>query len=86
MGKQHRLPFNSGNSRRARYLLELVDTDLVGPMQVNSIGGSTYFMTFIDDFSHRTLVYFLKSKFEAFDKFLEFKARLKENVDNISRC
>ena len=32
-------------------------------------------MTFIDDFSCRTLVYFLKSKFEAFDKFLEFKAR-----------
>ena len=50
-------------------------TDLVGPMQVTSIGGITYFMTFIDDFSHRTWVYFLKSKSEAFDKFLEFKAQ-----------
>ena len=37
--------------------------------------GITYFMTFIDDFSHRTWVYFLKNKFEAFDKFLEFKAQ-----------
>lgn len=54
LDKQHRLPFNSKNSRRARYPLELVHTDLVGPMQVTSIGGSTYFMTFIDDFSHRT--------------------------------
>ena len=66
LGKQHRLPFNSGNSRRARYPLELVHTDLVGPMQVTSIGGSTYFMTFIDDFSRRTWVYFLKNKSEAF--------------------
>ena len=54
--------------------MELVLTDLVGPMQVTSIGGSTYFMTFIDDFSGKTWVCFLKSKFEAFDKFLEFKA------------
>ena len=75
LGKQHRLPFNSGNSRRARYPLELVHTDLVGPMQVTSIGGSTYFMTFIDDFSRRTWVYFLKNKSEAFNKFLEFKAQ-----------
>ena len=74
LGKQHRLPFNFGNSRRARYPLELVHIDLVGHIQVTSIGGSTYFMTFIDDFSRRTWVYFLKSKSEAFDKFLEFKA------------
>ena len=49
--------------------------DLVGPMQVTSIGGNTYFMTFIDNFSHRTWVYFLKNKSEAFDKFVEFKAQ-----------
>ena len=32
LGKQHRLPFNSRNSRRARAPLELVHSDLVGPM------------------------------------------------------
>ena len=58
LGKQHRLPFNSENSRRARYPLELVHTDLVSPMQVTSIGGSTYFMTFIDDFSRRMCLFF----------------------------
>ena len=63
LGKQHRLPFNSRNSRRARSPLELVNTDLVGHMQVTSIGGSTYFMTFIDDFNRITWVYFLKSKY-----------------------
>ena len=74
LGKQHRLPFNSENYRRVRASLELVHYDLVGPMQNNSIGGSTYFMTFIDDFTHRTWVYFLKKKYEAFDKFIEFKS------------
>ena len=39
LGKQHRLLFNYGNSRRARYPLELVCTNLFGPMQVTSIGG-----------------------------------------------
>ena len=74
LGKQHRLPFNFGNFRRARASLELRHSYLAGPMQVTSIGGSTYFMTFTDDFSCRTWVYFLKFKSEAFDKFVEFKA------------
>ena len=39
LGKQHRLPFNSRNSRRARSPLELVHTNLVSPMQLTSIGG-----------------------------------------------
>ena len=75
LGKQHRISFNSKNSRRTRYPLELVHTNLVSPMQVNSIGRSTYFMTFIHNLSCRTWVYFFKSKYEAFDKFLEFKAQ-----------
>ena len=38
LGKQHRLPFNSRNSRRAKAPLELVHFDLVGPMKTTSIG------------------------------------------------
>ena len=49
-------------------------TDICGPMQVPSLGGSIYFLTFIDDFSRKTWVYFLKYKFETFSKFKEFKA------------
>ena len=39
LDKKHRLPFNFGNSRRAIHPIELVHTDLVGPMQVTFIGG-----------------------------------------------
>ena len=78
LDKKHRLPFNSENSRRAREPLELVYFYLVGPMQTTSIGGSTYFMTFIDYFSCRTWMYFLKNTSEAFEKFVEFKALAKK--------
>ena len=78
LGKKHMLPFNSHNSKSARAHLQLVHSNLVDPMQTTSIGVSTYFMTFIDDFSCRTWVYFLKSKSNAFDKFLEFEVQDKK--------
>jgi transposase InsO family protein len=42
-------------------------------MQNESIGGSFYFATFIDDFSRKVWVYFLKHKYETFTRFKEFK-------------
>eukprot|EP01018_Ginkgo_biloba_P038757 Gb_28556 [translate_table: standard] len=42
-------------------------------MQTQSLGGTKYFMTFIDDFSRRVWVYFLRSKSQAFNAFKEFK-------------
>lgn len=74
LSKKHRLSFNFANSKRAREPLELVQIDLVCPMNVTSIGESTHLMTFIDDFGHRTWVYLLKNKSEFFHKFLQFKA------------
>ena len=43
-----------------------------------SIGGYKYFLTFIDDFTRNTWVYFLKHKYDAFSCFQQFKA-LMEN-------
>ena len=43
-------------------------------MQIQSIGGSFYFLTFIDDFSRKVWVYFLKHKSDTFTYFKEFKA------------
>jgi hypothetical protein len=74
LGKQHRLSFPKEKSYRAWAPLEIVHTDLCGPMKTPSLGGSIYFLTFIDDYSRKTWVYFLKHKSETFDKFKEFKA------------
>lgn len=43
-----------------------------------SFGGNRYFITFIDDFSRKLWVYFLKEKSAAFTVFKNFKA-LAEN-------
>ena len=74
LGKQHRESFPSGKSIRAKAPLEIVHSDLCGPMQNSSLAGNQYFLTFIDDFTRKTWVYFLKNKSEVFEKFRNFKA------------
>ncbi|CAA9993736.1 unnamed protein product [Nesidiocoris tenuis] len=57
----HRLPFEPSQSKTTR-LLELVHSDVAGPIEVKSLAGSRYILTFLDDFSHKSFVYFLKTK------------------------
>ena len=52
--------------------LQLVHLDVAGPFRVKSLGGAKYFVTFIDDFSKKTWVYFLFSKDQVLDKFKLF--------------
>lgn len=42
-------------------------------METTSIEGSHYFLIFIDDYSRKVFVYFLKEKSEVSDTFEEFK-------------
>lgn len=78
-GKKTRSPFPQSTSR-SNEILELVHTDLCGPMKVESLGGSKYFATFIDDKSRWCEIYFLRRKNELFDKFLEFKAKVEKQT------
>ena len=79
MGKQHRQPFPKKSQSRSSQPLELIHSDVCGPMSVNSVGGSRYFVTFIDDYSRFTTVYFMKHESEALEKFKEF-VELVENL------
>jgi hypothetical protein len=73
-GKQHRAPFPKDGATRATKPLEIVHSDVCGPMRTTSMGGARYFVTFIDDFSRRVWIYMLKTKGECLEKFKEFKA------------
>ena len=73
-GKMHRSSFPKTSNHRASKPLELVHSDLCGPMQVDSSGGSRYMLTFIDDYSRYTHVCFLKKKSEVLQKFKQFVA------------
>lgn len=70
--KIHTQPFPVSQNR-AQHQLELIHTDVCGPMEKKSIGGASYFVTFIDDMTRRVFVYFIKSKDEVYEKFVVFK-------------
>ena len=78
-GKMTKQPFNA-KGRRAQELLELVHSDVYGPMLIQARGGYEYFITFTDDYSRFGYVYLMKRKFEAFEKFKEFKAEVKNQL------
>ena len=44
-------------------------SDVFGPVKVPSLGKPMYYVSFIDDVSRNTWIYFLKKKSEAFDRF-----------------
>lgn len=73
MGKMTRQPFN-GKGYRANKPLEVVHTDVCGPISPTTWDGFRYFVTFLDDYTHMVVVYLLKNKFEVFEKFKEYHA------------
>ena len=74
IGKQFRKSFPKESTTRATKPLELIHTDVCGPIKPNSFGKNKYFLLFIDDYSRKTWVYFLKEKSEVFENFKKFKA------------
>ena len=68
-GKSHRAPFKPVGEVQSKKRLELVHSDVAGPMKTESFGGARYFVTFIDDYSRCVTVYPIAHKSEVLDKF-----------------
>jgi hypothetical protein len=73
MGKYAQIPFPP-SEHRSKGVLDLIHSDICCPMSVESVSGFKYFVLFIDDYSRKTWIYFLKAKDEVFDRFQEFRA------------
>ena len=71
LGKQHRVPFPLGLAWRAQPQIELIHSDLCGPMKTQSINGRKYFFLILDDYKRMNRVYFLKEKKIAFKALVE---------------
>jgi transposase InsO family protein len=78
-GKMTKRPF-SAKGHRATDLLELVHTDVCGPMSTQARGGYEYFITFTDDYSRYGYVYLMRRKSESFEKFKEFRAEAEKQL------
>ena len=77
--KMTKRPFNA-KGRRAQELLELVHTDVCGPMSTQAKGGYEYVITFMDDYSRYGYVYLMKRKSETFEIFNEFRAEVENQL------
>ena len=71
----------SRSDNRSKGILDLIHTDVCGPMTVVSLSGYLYYVLFIHDHSRKTWIYFLKTKAGVLAIFQEFKAQ----VENLTR-
>ncbi|GJT84568.1 putative RNA-directed DNA polymerase [Tanacetum coccineum] len=55
-------------------------------MSVSPCGGSRYYVTFIDDYSRKVWVYFLKNKSEVFNTFKKWKAAVENETNLQVKC
>ena len=73
-GKMTRRQFNETENRVVNRKLDLVHSDLCGPMSVPSLGGARYFLVLVDDLTRFTYVAFLKKKSDTLQELKAFIA------------
>ena len=79
-GKNTKKTFPSSEIK-AKGILEIIHFDICGPMSSNSLSEYAYYVSFIDEFSRKTWIYFMKNKYEVFSKFKEFKALIENHTE-----
>ena len=85
-GKQKRFRFLKVGKQKKSEKLELVHIDVLGPAQVQSLGVSHYYVTFIDDATRKTWVYCIKQKTDVFDTFKKWKALVENETRKRLEC
>ena len=73
-------------SQKKSEKLELVHIDVWGPAQVSSLGGSHYYVTFVDDATRKTWMYYIRNKSDVFDTFKEWKALVENETGKRLKC
>ena len=59
LGKQPALPFSTSESISTD-IFDLIHSDVLGPSSVSTIGGSRYFVIFVDDYSGYSWIFYIK--------------------------
>ena len=80
-GKLSRLPFPRHEEIYTTQPLQIIHSDVCGPLEYESIAGSKYYVTFIDDYTRYCCIYFIAQKSEVFEKFKEFKSKVESFTD-----
>jgi hypothetical protein len=84
-GKQCRQKFKGGRHIR-KGIIDYIHSNVWGSSPTVSPGGSSYFVTFIDDYSSKVWVYLLKIKVDIFNTFKQFRALVEKRIDMSIKC
>jgi hypothetical protein len=83
--KQCRYKFKEVRHIR-KCIIDYIHSNVWGSSPTVSLGGSSYFVTFIDDYSMKVWVYLLKIKVDVFNTFKQFMALVENNIDRSIKC
>ena len=76
LGKQLALPFNNSESISTN-IFYLIHSNVWGPFSVSSIGGSRYFVVFVDDYSRYNWIFNMKHRSELLQVYSNFAKMVK---------
>ena len=79
LGKMTKFPFK-GKSESVNGQLGLIHSDVCGRMYTPTRGGFIYFITFNNDHSWYEYLYLMRYKYEAFEKFKEFRNEVEKQL------
>ena len=85
-GRKSRVSFMRGGHERKKNLLELVHSDVFGHVNVKSLGGVSYFVTFIDDASRKVWAYPMKDKDEVLEIFQKVHVGVERETNKLLKC
>lgn len=83
--KQSTQKFKTGK-HTSKGILDYIHSDVWGLSPTTSYGGSSYFVSFIDDFSRKVCVYMLKKKSDVFTVFKQFRALVENITGKTIKC
>ena len=82
LGNIHREESPIRVENKKRDIVELVHTNLYGPMKTRSLGGALYFLLFLDECTKFSWVYFLSQKIHTFEYFKQFRTMIEKQTRN----
>jgi hypothetical protein len=85
-GKQKRVKFLRVRKEKKSERLELMHSNVWGPTQVSSLGGSHYYVTFIDDATRKTWIYCIQQKCDGFYTFKKWKYFVENEIGKCLKC
>lgn len=75
--KKTRDPFPQESSTKTSEKLDLIHSDVCGPLQLPTPSGNKYILTLIDDFTRYSHIYLMKQKSDVSGKIIEFVEMMK---------